>query len=781
MMMAGGVAPPHMTTTMAMSTTMAHTNVKMESSPAAVVVADHSTIRATDPRAASMALPPPPTSAVVPPAMKAMDPRKNGATAATPSIHIKSATMTTVSENDEAAAAEDYLGSVKPASQYGLHSHAGDLIEDDVYVSDGSLDSEDEEEEDVGGDDGGTKMEDGNEREGGEKGKKPKLELVITTSKMGLMRRGGISSLIGAPVINRTWVRPGDKQEDNNNGEGGGKQEDGEGAAAEEEDESLLDPAQRLALQQRRIESAKANARIMESSENAGRDPCLFSKRTAFDIRMDQIEEKPWDKVDGGATDPTDYFNYGMTEEDWLEYSERQLAVRQELTDASKQKRLPDPGIVTVVPRAPKVQGERVAVRVKKESDGDEEEEEEEEEVKNEDASDDEEGGLEMGVDLGPLKAVKKKEGVSSGSEDKKVKLEEKDASAPSAIISAALVKHEKIVGGAWGAGAGKDSVLMRLIQEQSGGPPANATRGPPMGGVPPMMGGGPPMMRGGPPMMNMPPPHHMMAPPPPPPKNMMQQRPPPSMSPAKQDQQYGNKNHEGDGNHQFGHDAGGGGGQWKRDRFEGGGNHQFGGDVGGGGGGGQWKQDRFNPNFNRQEGGGGYNNGGSADHQQQQPPQQYAHNDSGRGNFREQQPHQQQQHPNAGRGGSGGSHGRLPFHQQEHQQQQQHRPPPGQYQNRGGRGPPPQQHGRYPQHQQQQGRPQQQQGQWGGGAGRGGGGYHNQRGGPPPNGGGGGPPSGGMGGGPPPNGNNTWDNRKRPRNEFGSGDPRGDQRRGRW
>ena len=191
----------------------------------------------------------------------------------------------------------------KPSSMYGLHSHSGDLVEDDIYVSDGSLESDDDEEEE-------TKEGDGDTATDGEKKtkeNKPKqLELVLTTSKMGLMRRGGISTLFGQPV-NRTWVR-------SEQTEGETKDKGGEGIKQEEEEE-ITDPARLLVIQQRKIEQAKQNARILESSENAGRDPCLFSKRTAFDIRMDQIEDKPWDK---GGSDLTDYMNYGLTEEDWV-------------------------------------------------------------------------------------------------------------------------------------------------------------------------------------------------------------------------------------------------------------------------------------------------------------------------------------------------------------------------------------------------------------------------------------------------------------------------------
>jgi hypothetical protein len=183
---------------------------------------------------------------------------------------------------------------------YGLHSHSGDLVEDDIYVSDGSVESESDEEET--GDEG--------EQPPKDKSKK-KLELVLTTSKMGLMRRGGISSLLGQPV-NRTWVR----SEPTTKEEGDDVNDSQDDIKREEEEEIITDPVVLLQIQQRKIEQAKQNARILESSENAGRDPCLFSKRTAFDIRMDQIEDKPWEK--SGGADITDYMNYGLTEEDWI-------------------------------------------------------------------------------------------------------------------------------------------------------------------------------------------------------------------------------------------------------------------------------------------------------------------------------------------------------------------------------------------------------------------------------------------------------------------------------
>ena len=57
-----------------------------------------------------------------------------------------------------------------------------------------------------------------------------------------------------------------------------------------------LDPAQRAARllieKQRREEEQKLEARQKEIEDNVSKDPTLFSKRTAFDIRFDQIEEK---------------------------------------------------------------------------------------------------------------------------------------------------------------------------------------------------------------------------------------------------------------------------------------------------------------------------------------------------------------------------------------------------------------------------------------------------------------------------------------------------------
>lgn len=113
---------------------------------------------------------------------------------------------------------------------------------------------------------------------------------------------------------------------------------------------------------------------------------------------------------------------------------------RQELTDAAKQKRLPDPGIVPVVPKAPTKQGDRVAVRVKT---TDENEEEVTDAVKMNIDSDDED--VEMVVETAPK---------SKGADDEKNPEEStvsEDTSASKTETSSSLSKFDKVVGGAWG------------------------------------------------------------------------------------------------------------------------------------------------------------------------------------------------------------------------------------------------------------------------------------------------------------------------------------------
>lgn len=324
-------------------------------------------------------------------------------------------------------------------SGYSMTSHSADLISEDIYVSDGS---EDEDEMD--------------DKSGSA------LELNLTSSKMGLMRRG-MSSVIFQP---KTWVRSStsDAARDVAEGQDNGDEtmqvsEDdnddnstddnlGGTKGTKKEDLSNMDPAQRAAYllmeKQKKLEEAKQLKRRLESAENAGRDPCLFSKRTAFDIRMDQIEEKPWDRASGGTADITDYFNYGMGEEDWLDYSERQKIVRQELTDAARQKRMPDPTIVPVAPKAPSRQAPKVAVVTKK---------------KNEEE--------ENGVAIGPiLPKNEENDKGQDGSDANKTQDEDIEDNNPLASKSdESATMAEDLIGGAWGIP--KRSKLAKMLEDQ--------------------------------------------------------------------------------------------------------------------------------------------------------------------------------------------------------------------------------------------------------------------------------------------------------------------------
>eukprot|EP00521_Asterionellopsis_glacialis_P006622 CAMPEP_0195284004 /NCGR_PEP_ID=MMETSP0707-20130614/2365_1 /TAXON_ID=33640 /ORGANISM="Asterionellopsis glacialis, Strain CCMP134" /LENGTH=610 /DNA_ID=CAMNT_0040343287 /DNA_START=24 /DNA_END=1856 /DNA_ORIENTATION=- len=325
------------------------------------------------------------------------------------------------------------------SSGYAMTSHSGDLIEEDIYVSDGSDD----------------------EVELDKDGEKSEMEIVLTSSRLGVMRRGLHHTTLVQQ--NRQWVRGGADKNKDGDGAAAGASGDGENQEGgqsgvtteeleerrrkqEEEELAKLDPVQRaarlLAEKQRKLEEAKEVARRMESEENAGRDPCLFSKRTAFDIRMDQIEDKPWAR---GVGDITDFFNYSMTEDDWVEYSQQQLLIRQELTDASRQRRLPDPTIVPVTPRAPSKQNPRVAVAVTDAIDGEEGE-----------------AAQEGGEDkvIGPAMVEKEElESAQKQSSETANVVNKTDASATEVVDAG--------IGGAWGAGAAPGSMLARLIEEQ--------------------------------------------------------------------------------------------------------------------------------------------------------------------------------------------------------------------------------------------------------------------------------------------------------------------------
>ena len=286
------------------------------------------------------------------------------------------------------------------ASSYGLHAHSADIVEEDVYISDGSEDEADME-----------------------------ADIVLAGSRMGVMRRGLHHSLLVQPT--RQWKRedaaPSEAVED--------------AAAVTQEDDDILaqlDPAQRAARllqeKQRKIQDAKETARRLESEENAGRDPCLFSKRTAFDIRMDQIEDKPWTRGD-----MTDFFNYSLTEEDWMDYSSQQLAIRHELTEAARQRRPPDPTIVPVQARTPTTQTPKVAIAGESTEDG---------------------VDVAMGVDDAPVIGPAMPQGVTE-IDVSVVKTEETEQTIDLQYLGS---------GGAWGAGAAPGSLLARLIEEQDNG-----------------------------------------------------------------------------------------------------------------------------------------------------------------------------------------------------------------------------------------------------------------------------------------------------------------------
>ena len=347
------------------------------------------TIPTSDPLSKSLILPSPP------PATQAETETEAEATTATksvtfdPKISTTTTTKTTTTTTNTTKEKE-------ASSSYGVHSHSGDLVEEDIYVSDGSDDEDwlqqqqqqQQQHNDANNNEGvkDSEMDDILKSSQNKDG----VELILTGAKMGLMRRGfGLAAQLFQP---KTWIRADASSSTNNNTTNTATDTDtnnmptdndnnanNENTNSTEQELSIneriinnanLTPAQKaaqlLAVKKQKEEELIQMKRTLESSENAGRDPCLFSKRTAFDIRMDQIEEKPWDRAAGGTADVTDYFNYEMQEEDWEEYSERQLTVRQELTDASRQRRMPDPTIVPVVAKAPAKQTPKVAVAVKK-------------------------------------------------------------------------------------------------------------------------------------------------------------------------------------------------------------------------------------------------------------------------------------------------------------------------------------------------------------------------------------------------------------------------------
>ncbi|EJK67605.1 hypothetical protein THAOC_11339, partial [Thalassiosira oceanica] len=293
---------------------------------------------------------------------------------------------------------------------------------------------------------------------------------------MGLMRRGGLGNLVGQPQMNRTWVRGEDADKENG--------DDGEGAGTPSRTRRTRASSTRPRGWRCRTAGSRPRGPrpaywsrprtpdgtpassprgprstygwtsewipsfISAFASHFSNSPHPLLRRQKFSTEKNRIEDKPWDRPpnpsnpSGGGGDVTEYFNYGMDEHDWAEYAEGQLAIRQELTDAARQKRPPDPGIVPVVPRAPRQQGERVAVARRDGGDAG--------------GEGGDEGGAEMGAELGPLAAKKESKDADGGDAGDEVKKEEEEEE----IVGVNLV-------GAWGAGASKDSVLHRLIVEQ--------------------------------------------------------------------------------------------------------------------------------------------------------------------------------------------------------------------------------------------------------------------------------------------------------------------------
>lgn len=363
------------------------------------------------------------------------------------------------------------------SSAYAITSHSAEIINEDIYVSDGSESDEDlmmnMQQPNVFDNEEGTGSVDDDEQlnRHGNGGAGRSIEMMLSGSRMGLMRRGiHRPSTMQLLQPNRQWAR-----QDNTNVSKSGEEEskilddDGgtEGRKKREKEEELakLDPSERaarlLAEKQRKLEEAKILARRLESEENAGRDICLFSKRTSFDIRFDQIDDKPWAR--GG--DMTDFFNYGFSEEDWLEYGEQQLRIRQELIDANRQSRPIDPSVVPIIPRKPKKQAARVAVA-----------------IGNTTNTSDDSTSIAIDADGKGIKADDKDEDVGNmnvpivGPVLKKDEVAEEKAT--ETVVDASTVSTEEVpsedvvddievVGGAWGAGAAPGSFLAKLIEEQ--------------------------------------------------------------------------------------------------------------------------------------------------------------------------------------------------------------------------------------------------------------------------------------------------------------------------
>jgi Fip1 motif len=322
----------------------------------------------------------------------------------------------------------DETGNIPISSAYAMSSHSGEIVQEDIYVSDGSVDSDDAD---------GT-------------------EIVLTGSRMGIMRRGLHHQMMALQQPNRQWKRQ-DATTISGTAISTINGEENDGAISKEQAEemkrqldeelALLDPAQRAARllleKQRREAEAKIEERRLENEENVMRDATLFSKRTAFDIRFDQIDDKPWHRGTGTSDNLSEFFNYGLSEEDWLEYAEQQLIIRQELIDAFRQKRSTDPTIVPIQPRAKTEEDGTIIVAAPIPQDATIDE------IPMDTTHDNETVAVLKDISIGPT-VMKPDETVSPQ------KLNMQDFSSST--------------GGAWGAGAVPGSLLARLMEAQESG-----------------------------------------------------------------------------------------------------------------------------------------------------------------------------------------------------------------------------------------------------------------------------------------------------------------------
>jgi hypothetical protein len=142
----------------------------------------------------------------------------------------------------------------------------------------------------------------------------------------------------------------------------------------------------------------------------------------------------------------TDFFNYGLTEEDWMDYAQHQLMIRQELTDASRQRRPVDPTLVPVTPKTPNKQTPKVAV-----ADGDSDDAED-------NGSESPDANNESGPVVGPVGPVLVKRENDKPAKEKSEGPDNENKKFTDVHVGS---------GGAWGAGAAPGSLLAKLIEEQ--------------------------------------------------------------------------------------------------------------------------------------------------------------------------------------------------------------------------------------------------------------------------------------------------------------------------